>query len=60
MLQSAMANFVINYSAKYCKPCLDPELLKSWELYHFLPSLQRKKKRMKEYKLEKHYIKEWV
>lgn len=39
MVQSAMTNLVLKYSAKYCRPCLDPELLKSWKLYHCLQSL---------------------
>lgn len=45
MMQPAIANFILNYSAEYWEPCLDPELLKSQELYHWLQSIWDKGER---------------
>lgn len=42
MMQSTMANFILNYSAEYWEPYLDPELLKSQQLYHWLQSIWHK------------------
>lgn len=38
MMQPAMANFILNCSAEYWEQCLDPELLKSQQLYHLFQS----------------------
>lgn len=39
MMQPVMANFILNYCAKYWEPCLDPEQLKSQQPYNWLQSV---------------------
>lgn len=47
-MQSAMADFILNYSFEHWDLCLDPELLKSQELYHWLLSVWDKGEKKKD------------